>query len=272
MYVAATRARRTLWLSAAPERGADGTLRPDRRSPLAVLWPALAARFETVECAAAPAAAPPRAQLQRLGASWRPAEPPPAVPLTRLPGAYFALEPPEFSWVGATQREIGTLVHARLARLAQQQQLPSAGSIGEEGAAALAELARAGVPERERGRAAELVVSAILKTLADERGRWILSAAHAQAHSEWELSGVSGGRLRNVKIDRSFIDEHGTRWVIDYKTSVHEGGGLEEFLDHEMQRYQGQLASYCDLARALGPQPVRAALYFPLLGAFRELR
>jgi ATP-dependent exoDNAse (exonuclease V) beta subunit len=271
MYVAATRARRTLWLSAAPERGADGTMKPDRRSPLALLWPALAGRFETVDGGAAPAAAAARAQLKRLAAAWQPAQPPPPVPLTRLPGAYLALEPPEFSWVGETQREIGTLVHARLARLAQQQPLPAAGSIGEPSSAVLAELARAGVSERERGRAAELVLAAVRQTLADERGRWILSDAHTQAHSEWELSGVSGGRLRNVKIDRSFIDAHGTRWVIDFKTSVHEGSGLEEFLEQELRRYQGQLATYCDLARALGPQPVRAALYFPLLGAFREL-
>jgi hypothetical protein len=38
-----------------------------------------------------------------------------------------------------------------------------------------------------------------------------------------------------------------------------------------MQRYEGQLRKYVELARALGPHPVRAALYFPLLGAFREL-
>src|SRR5437762_10946533 len=74
-----------------------------------------------------------------------------------------------------------------------------------------------------------------------------------------------------ILVDRCFVDEAGTRWVIDYKTSRHEGGSLESFLDHEMQRYQGQLSDYLALARSLGPQPVRAALYFPLLGAFREL-
>ena len=72
-------------------------------------------------------------------------------------------------------------------------------------------------------------------------------------------------------IDRCFIDEHGTRWVIDYKTSAHEGGGLDEFLDQELERYRAQLAAYRDLAQGLGPEPVRAALYFPLLGALREL-
>ena len=72
-------------------------------------------------------------------------------------------------------------------------------------------------------------------------------------------------------IDRSFVDRNGTRWVIDFKTSRHEGSGREAFLEQEMQRYQAQLATYVALARALGPQPVRAGLYFPLLGAFQEV-
>ncbi|MGH8267175.1 MAG: hypothetical protein ACRETS_07635, partial [Steroidobacteraceae bacterium] len=59
--------------------------------------------------------------------------------------------------------------------------------------------------------------------------------------------------------------------VIDYKTSAHEGGDLEGFLEQEVQRYRPQLEGYVGLAAALGPEPVRAALYFPLLGAFREL-
>ena len=45
------------------------------------------------------------------------------------------------------------------------------------------------------------------------------------------------GQLRNVVIDRCFIDADGTRWVIDYKTSSHEGGGREEFLASELARY-----------------------------------
>ena len=99
----------------------------------------------------------------------------------------------------------------------------------------------------------------------------MLSAAHQGAYSEWELSGVTSGRLRNVRIDRSFIDEAGTRWVIDYKTSAHEGADLEGFLAQEVERYGPQLAAYAELVQALGSEPVRAALYFPLLGAFREV-
>jgi ATP-dependent exoDNAse (exonuclease V) beta subunit len=85
------------------------------------------------------------------------------------------------------------------------------------------------------------------------------------------LTGIAGGRLTNVVIDRSFIDRNGTRWVIDYKTSRHEGGGLATFLEKEMDRYRAQLETYVALARGMGAAPVRAGLYFPLLDVFREL-
>ncbi len=77
--------------------------------------------------------------------------------------------------------------------------------------------------------------------------------------------------MRSVVIDRTFIDADGTRWVIDYKTSRHEGSGVEAFLDSEVERYRAQLAGYVALLRGLGSEPVRAGLYFPLLGAFREV-
>jgi ATP-dependent helicase/nuclease subunit A len=78
------------------------------------------------------------------------------------------------------------------------------------------------------------------------------------------------GELRNAVIDRSFIDGAGVRWIVDYKTSVHAGGGLAEFVARELARYAPQLRLYTTLARHLGPEPVRAALYFPWLGEFRE--
>jgi len=59
--------------------------------------------------------------------------------------------------------------------------------------------------------------------------------------------------------------------VIDYKTSYHEGSDLDGFLTQEVERYRPQLTAYVELAQALGSEPVRAALYFPLLAAFREV-
>ena len=78
------------------------------------------------------------------------------------------------------------------------------------------------------------------------------------------------GEVVRVIFDRSFVDEQGVRWVIDYKTSQHVGGGLEEFLDREVERYRPQLQRYAMLAKRLGPEPVRLGLYFPLMRAWRE--
>jgi ATP-dependent exoDNAse (exonuclease V) beta subunit len=73
-------------------------------------------------------------------------------------------------------------------------------------------------------------------------------------------------------IDRSFVDDQGRRWIVDYKTSSHEGAGLDEFLDRELERYRPQLERYAELAARLGPEPVWLGLYFPLLGGWREWR
>jgi ATP-dependent exoDNAse (exonuclease V) beta subunit len=207
--------------------------------------------------------------LRRLIEAWRAPELPAAVSTQRLHWQRSALESLEFSWVGETQRHIGTIVHALLARAGARGELAAGVTIPTH-ASLMDALRLQGVPERERAAAAEHIVSALKRTLADERGRWILGT-HREAASELALTGIAHGRLRSVVIDRSFIDESGTRWVIDYKTSRHEGGDVETFLENEMQRYRAQLEGYVALAAALGPQPVRAGLYFPLLGAFREL-
>ena len=35
----------------------------------------------------------------------------------------------------------------------------------------------------------------------------------------------------SIKIDRNFVDQDGTRWIIDYKTSRHEEEDLEAALE-----------------------------------------
>ena len=71
--------------------------------------------------------------------------------------------------------------------------------------------------------------------------------------------------------DRSFVDEHGVRWVIDYKTSQHVGGGLEEFLDREKSSVIDRSCSAMRCWRKdWGPNRSASALYFPLMRAWRE--
>ena len=103
----------------------------------------------------------------------------------------------------------------------------------------------------------------------DERGKWLLSA-HDDHHCEYPLTGLEEGRFRSVVLDRTFVDKNGTRWIIDYKTSRHEGADLDGFLDNEQVRYQEQMQLYGKLLSTNESRPIRLALYFPLLGGWRE--
>jgi len=268
LYVAVTRARDGLWLSGAPRSGKDDTPRIEPRSLLAAAWPYLREHFERAPAPAARAAAGRR--LRRLRRPWSPAPLPAPVARVPTPAPRRTAEPLEFSWVRERQRHVGTIVHAQLARLAAES-WPDATALEARRPRLLAQLARAGLPPEECPAAAALILEALQRTLADERGRWILSGAHREARAELALTGVADGRLQGLIIDRTFIDAGGTRWVIDFKTSRHEGTELEDFLARELERYAPQLRAYRALAQQLGSEPVRAALYFPLLGAFREL-
>ncbi|HKC16317.1 MAG TPA: PD-(D/E)XK nuclease family protein, partial [Steroidobacteraceae bacterium] len=119
--------------------------------------------------------------------------------------------------------------------------------------------------------AALRIHAALSATLRDARGRWLLGGKHRAAHSEWRLTGRHAGRVVNVVIDRLIVGLDGQRWIVDYKTGTHEGGQLGAFLAEEELRYRPQLQRYATLVRAAAPGPVRAALYFPLLGEFREV-
>jgi ATP-dependent exoDNAse (exonuclease V) beta subunit len=131
-------------------------------------------------------------------------------------------------------------------------------------------LALHGVPPDLLQASARRVVEALLAVLEDPKGRWILQSGYRDDFREHALSGYWQGQMWRVVFDRSFIDDEGVRWVIDYKTSQHLGSGLEQFLDREVERYSPQLERYARLARKLGPEPVRLGLYFPLMRAWRE--
>jgi ATP-dependent helicase/nuclease subunit A len=285
LYVAATRAKQTLEFSAAPKAKADGTIGPRNGTLLACLWPAVGPMLGTGDTAASMGSAaagrgtaspgePPADSPQlvrRLINTWSLPRLATTPELPRLPISHQSLEPPEFSWVGETARHIGTVVHAALEGYAGMSELPTAAAVEAERDFYVYQLRRHGVPEGDLPRATSIVIEALVRTVNSPRGRWIFAAEHRDARSEWALTGIAAGRLTNVVIDRTFIARDGIRWVIDFKTSRHEGGGLDTFLEQEMARYRAQLETYVALARGIDTTPVRAGLYFPWLDVFREL-
>jgi ATP-dependent exoDNAse (exonuclease V) beta subunit len=280
LYVAATRARSRLHLLGHARPNARDELRPDARSLLAKLWDTVAPAFARAaeEAAGANAAAPaappmPPAEIRRVVSGWEP--PLPAGGLAwRAPEVVARAESPhdavEFSWASETAKQVGTVVH-RFLQLVAEEGLDrwDARRVGAVREIFARDLRRLGVPDSELKAAVARVHDALTACLGAERGRWLLTA-RADARSELRLTGVVEGRLASVAMDRTFVDETGTRWIVDYKTGTHEGADVEAFLDREQERYREQLEQYCALMRGMDGRPIRLGLYFPLLNGWRD--
>jgi hypothetical protein len=234
---------------------------PPKRSLLERAWPVARDFYEGVappDGDGAQDADPAPPPLRRLPADWVLPAPPPAVAWA-APAEARASEDIEFSWVGEDARHAGTVVHAWLQRIAEDGlQGWDAKRIASLKRAFARELSRRGV--QDPGAAAELVAAALANTLGDERGRWLLGA-HPKAVNEYRITTPA----RNFRIDRYVEDASGAKWVVDYKTSSHKGGGVEAFLDAQRERYAAQLDAYAGLVGG-----ARRALYFPLLKGWRE--
>jgi ATP-dependent exoDNAse (exonuclease V) beta subunit len=283
LYVAMTRARKRLHLLGHVKQYADGDIRPEKRSLLALLWPGLReedrerfrALFASDVTEASPATRAARVLIRRLPPAWAP--PPLPEPAVFRSAAAVRATKPSYLWVGDQLRHVGTVVHAALERMARLQRdrslavaaQPAKQNRDREGAVAYRlALANLGVVPAELDEAVRKVEEAVARTLASERGCWIL-APHDEARNEYAIAGVLDGEIVHGTIDRTFLDQDGTRWIIDFKTSSHEGGNPELFLDEELRRYRPQLEQYARLLAAAG-RPIRLGLYFPLLDGWRE--
>ncbi|MBF0426623.1 MAG: UvrD-helicase domain-containing protein, partial [Magnetococcales bacterium] len=282
LYVAVTRARRFLHLFGRVDVG--GAESAAGGSFLQLLWPVVAESFaavvtvgeDGVEAHAYDSSTLPPTQtatlpgMRRLPADWTS---PTFVPLAIAPAvssttSTVITDALVFEWAGETVRCVGIVVHRWLQRFARE-------GVGAWNADRLqtmvepiaSQLARLGVPAEAIASAVPLVVRALSATLSDPRGRWIFDPRHGAARSELALTGLYAGRLRRVVLDRTFIDADDTRWIIDFKTSLHAGGDLAGFLDNEQRRYREQMATYVALMRSLDDRPIRTGLYFPLARA-----
>lgn len=272
LYVAATRAKRRLHLLGHIEYNErKGEWKPPHAgSLLHALWDTVQHEFAglPVPAPAQSAVAGAYPGLRRFEAGWQTPKPEPALSWRAEASVEIQRERHSYKWVGDTLRHAGVVVHDWLVRIAHEgvglwDETRIAGRAG----LMRAQLATLGVPPEELDGALERVQSALARTLASERGRWLL-ARHEDDRREFALSAVAGGRISNYRVDCTFVDEGGERWIVDFKTSSHEGGGLDEFLDEEQRRYREQLERY---AHIVAPgEPVRLGLFFPLLGEWRE--
>lgn len=284
LYVAATRAKQRLHLLGhVGLQEKDGGLElknPPKDSLLARLWPVVENDFQSLlaEC---DIDTPLQDSLiepvvhtsvrTRLALDWSLPAPPESIQVADTAMESVVGELIEFGWAGETARHVGTVVH----RLFQHIGTMGIDHVGADDLRRFEQvgrkmLARLGVPEVRLNVALEEIGTALQAALEDERGRWILSGLHEKASCELALSSKRDGGIDHLVIDRTFVDEHGTRWIIDYKTGAHTGGGVDEFLDREQERYRQQLERYASIMSKMEERPIRLGLYFPLLGGWRE--
>ncbi|MBN1446668.1 MAG: UvrD-helicase domain-containing protein [Bacteroidetes bacterium] len=285
LYVASTRAKKRLVLTA-PMRTEEKPEGPDLRTPsknafLGFLWPlfedSIRVEWESWVkngyASSAKSDAPAEGiPMRRFPSDWQPQLPEKAgIMMTSHNIAGSARETRDVFWTaGEDARVTGVVIHRLLAQIGmtglqwwttqdETQRFDTARMLfRHEG--------RPDIPDERIGQA----VRAIDNMLDDPRGSWIL-ASHEHAESELKLIGTTGEGREAVVLDRTFIDDDGTRWIIDFKNTEHEGGERDHFLDLQVRRYTEQLRRYARIMRVLDPRPLRIALYFPLLREFREI-
>lgn len=278
LYVGCTRAKERLVLTAhigIDEHAANGPCwkRPAGGTSLAAFWPAIAHGIPAPgpSTASSGPPAPQGVPLQRLRLAWRPPALPPPIVLPESMAVTGERDVIAFDWARESARQVGVTAHRLLQQIADEGlakwDAPRVRGVRPQ---LEREFGSLGFTEAEAQRSAARVVDGLVQTLNDPKGRWLFDPQHIDARSEYALTGELDRTLVRVVLDRTFVDAEGTRWIVDFKMSQHEGGDRDAFLDSEQERYRPQLENYARLMHGLEERPVRVGLYFPLLRGWRE--
>jgi ATP-dependent exoDNAse (exonuclease V) beta subunit len=307
-YVAATRAREELHLFGAAGMKAGGELSAGRwDSLLTASWPAAAQHFEEFAVPVGPvrwqmepegdqdgaplslaasseastaAMTAPR-MIQRLPLSFdaaarfrQAASSSFAAMATASPQLSVAFDRPEGSF-GA--RAFGNVVHRYLESISKRLDLGQhidglLAELPSWNARLIASLRGEGVPPGFAIREADRAQRALMQTLRDPTGRWILSPQAASA-SESTLT-LAAPDTRSLRVDRTFLggDEplsagQSCIWIVDFKTAEQGLRSDESFEAAEIAKYSAQLETYARIRRTHsdGGLPIRLGLFYPLV-------
>ena len=170
-----------------------------------------------------------------------------------------------FEWALNKTRLLGIVLHRLFETIVREGLEHWNEQRADEAAPSLrAALLAEGIPPLQLEEMTANGVRAVKNILKDETGRKILKRYESE-EAELALTYIEGRNFRTKIVDRTYVDEEGVRWIIDYKTGEHKGGDIEGFLQREIERYRSQLDSYEHLIRQQGEaRPIKKALYYPL--------
>ncbi|MEZ5510914.1 MAG: UvrD-helicase domain-containing protein [Gammaproteobacteria bacterium] len=268
LYVACTRARKQLYLSACLiQKDEDKEPnRPDSASLFATVYPILSATAEEhVIPVQETAVAPARFRRPRLLPGRA------AIPVTSAArpatSASINTDEPEQPDI---HRSAGILLHRMLEVWARYPaSIPAAISDLQE-QQWRHQLIHQGHASEAAQQGAGWIRRALANLLANQaRRHWLLEARHEDAHVEYALSTSGEEGVQHWIIDRTFV-EQGIRHIIDYKLAE-PAGDLNAFLAEETARYSPQLKNYREILTARDGKPCRTYLYFPLIDHLQEV-
>lgn len=275
LYIAVTRAVHSAWLFGTVKQ-TKGTYTAAGSSLLAAILPQLLAapddcqvEFETLPALTTQDTASTAGPLhehgfRRLPVDW---QAPAALGLLEPPAAAPAPEPTH----DAIAALIGELVHLSLQTWVEQRR-DGHPAPAQQPALWRSRLRPVCSTEAQLTAAVQQVATQLQRCLSDPDSAWLFQHRHADDACELALTDHGSGLRLDYSIDRTFVADDGTRWIIDYKSAQPTAGQtLADFLQEQTARHRPQLATYARLLHALDGRPQRCALYFTALPLLHQV-
>lgn len=284
LYVACTRARKKLYLSF--------NINIDTKDPtkfqnisndtlLKSIWNAVQLKIKIVEKSLSDAIdhvdnSNQEKTLYRLHSDWQQ----PVAPQGQLLANYI----PQFDYQedsnqinlqcqSNTARHTGTVVHRYLQAFAESglQHWPET-RIHQCQSKIKNQLKTLGVSITDIDSATQRAIKILCNVINDSQAQKILSNNYSFSANEFAVTLNTASGPLHLVMDRVYQDHSGHLWIIDYKTSEPgEDQSLEDFYQQEVITYQQKMSLYKMAMERLGDQPVKMALYFPVIGGWREI-
>jgi ATP-dependent exoDNAse (exonuclease V) beta subunit len=157
-----------------------------------------------------------------------------------------------------TQRIIGTVIHELLANSALRTL-----------EFATYRLQQYGICKQLLTQALDKIQITLINIQTDSRAKWIFDSTHQFSQYEYPVTTVIKGKVRHLIIDRTFVEDE-TRWIVDYKTATPHDETMEHFLQRELELYRQQLETYKQAIQGLDQRTIRCGLYFPVCKGWIE--
>lgn len=126
--------------------------------------------------------------------------------------------------------------------------------------------------QTQRDDAARFVRESVIASIEDEIDSWIFDHSLEESRCELEISQRTGFGSKKFIVDRSFIDSDGNRWIIDYKTArPADSQNHQDFISAQCELHREQLQNYKLLFEEMEPRPVKIALFFTSIPRLVEL-